>query len=144
MIKNSGRKFKYLRNEKGFENKIKIFFIIFQGLSVSKYRIRPKTVLLTMLAIKRVLLCKFAKTLNGRHFMGRSGTGLKFSITADLQIFKKNSYRLLKNISKIPNLAFFCSNFVLYSKGPHFSITRLSILTFCNILHLEINFENLY
>ena len=33
--------------------------------------------------------------------------------------------------------------FALYSKGRHFSITKLGILIFCNILHLEIDFWNL-
>ena len=33
--------------------------------------------------------------------------------------------------------------FNLYSKGCHFSITKLDILIFCNILHLEIDFWNL-
>ena len=33
--------------------------------------------------------------------------------------------------------------FTLYSKGRHFSITKLGILIFCNILHLEIDFWNL-
>ena len=33
--------------------------------------------------------------------------------------------------------------FTLYSKGRHFSITKLEILIFCNILHLEIDFWNL-
>ena len=33
--------------------------------------------------------------------------------------------------------------FTLYSKGRHFSITKLDILIFCNILHLEIDFWNL-
>ena len=31
--------------------------------------------------------------------------------------------------------------FTLYSKGRHFSITKLDILIFCNILHLKIGFE---
>ena len=30
--------------------------------------------------------------------------------------------------------------FTLYSKGHHFSITKLDILIFCNILHLEMDF----
>ena len=30
--------------------------------------------------------------------------------------------------------------FTLYSKGRHFSITKLDILIFCNILHLEMGF----
>ena len=33
--------------------------------------------------------------------------------------------------------------FFLYSKGCHFSITKLDILIFCNILHLEMDFWNL-
>ena len=33
--------------------------------------------------------------------------------------------------------------FTLYSKGQHFSITKLDILIFCNILHLEMDFWNL-
>ena len=32
--------------------------------------------------------------------------------------------------------------FTLYSKGHHFSITKLDILIFCNILHLEWIFES--
>ena len=33
--------------------------------------------------------------------------------------------------------------FTLYSKGCHFSITKLDNIIFCNILHLEIDFWNL-
>ena len=33
--------------------------------------------------------------------------------------------------------------FTLYSKGRHFSITKLDILIFWNVLHLEMNFWNL-
>ena len=33
--------------------------------------------------------------------------------------------------------------FTLYSKGHHFSITKLDILIFCNMLHLEMDFWNL-
>ena len=32
--------------------------------------------------------------------------------------------------------------FTLYSKGHHFSITKLDILILCNILHLEMDFWN--
>ena len=35
-------------------------------------------------------------------------------------------------------------NFVLYLKGRRFSTTRFIMLIFCNILHLEMNFGNLY
>ena len=33
--------------------------------------------------------------------------------------------------------------FTLYSKGRHFSVAKLDILIFCNMLHLEIDFWNL-
>ena len=36
------------------------------------------------------------------------------------------------------------SNFALYLKGCHFSITRFDILIFCNIVHLKIIFGNFY
>ena len=63
--------------------KLKAFFIIFQGLSISRNCLRPEILPLTILTIKTGLLCNIAKTLKGRHFMGRSGTGLKFAITID-------------------------------------------------------------
>ena len=58
--------------------------MIFQELSVPRNCLRPGTALLTVLAIKRGLLCNFAKTFRGRHFMGHIGTDLKFSITIEL------------------------------------------------------------
>ena len=61
--------------------KKKAFFIDFQGLSIAKNCLRPETAPLTILTMKRGLLCNFTKTLKGRHFMGHSRTGLKFSIT---------------------------------------------------------------
>ena len=56
----------------------------FSGLSVAKICLRAENVPLTILAIKRGLLCVFAKTLKDRHFMGHSKTVLKFAITIDL------------------------------------------------------------
>ena len=54
---------------------------------------------------------------------------------------------------KLSAFFYFCKNspkngqifqlYTLYSKGRHFSITKLDILIFCNILHLEIDFWNL-
>ena len=41
--------------------KQKTFFMIFQGISVARNCLRPKTAPLTILAIKRGLLCNFAK-----------------------------------------------------------------------------------
>ena len=40
--------------------------MIFQGLSVAKNYLRPEAVPLTILVIKRGLLCNFAKALKGR------------------------------------------------------------------------------
>ena len=57
--------------------------MIFQGLSVARNCLRPETAPLTILAIKRGLLCNSAKNFKGRHFMGESSTGLKFSITIE-------------------------------------------------------------
>ena len=50
--------------------KQKAFFMIFQGISVPRNCLRPETAPLTILAIKRGLLCNFAKKFKGRHFMG--------------------------------------------------------------------------
>ena len=57
--------------------------MIFQGLSVARNCLRPETAPLTILAIKRGLLCNFAKNFKGRHFMEQSSTGLKFSFTTE-------------------------------------------------------------
>ena len=58
--------------------------------------------------------------------------------------FMKNSkcqhFLFLKNSPKNGQIF---QLFTLYSKGRHFSITKLDILIFCNILHLEIDFWNL-
>ena len=48
--------------------------MIFQGLSVARNCLRPETARLTILDIKKGLLCNFAKKFKGRHFMGHSGT----------------------------------------------------------------------
>ena len=44
--------------------------MIFQGLSVARNCLRPKTAPLTILAIKRGLLCNFAKTFKGTKHNG--------------------------------------------------------------------------
>ena len=97
-------------------------FINFHELSFAKNCARPEIAPLTVLAIKRGLLCNFTKTLEGCHFKGHSATGLTFSIT-----FWKSSkiylYSLLKNIFKIPisglNKKVFLK-FCLIFKGPPF------------------------
>ena len=72
--------------------------MIFQGLSVARNCLRPKTAPLTILAIQRGLLCNFAKTFKGRRLRGQSITGLKFSIT--IESSKLSSHRTSKNMSK--------------------------------------------
>ena len=66
--------------------------MIFQGLSVARNCLRPETAPLTILAIKRGLLCNFAKNFKGRHFMGHSGT--------DFQLL------LNSKSSKLPSIVF--------------------------------------
>ena len=43
MGKKSRQKFKYLENEKSFQDEIKTFFFNFEGLSVAKNCLRPET-----------------------------------------------------------------------------------------------------
>ena len=57
--------------------------MIFHRLSVARNLLRPVTAPLTILVIKRGLLCNFAKNFKGSHFMGQSSTGLKCSIIID-------------------------------------------------------------
>ena len=56
--------------------------MIFQGLSVARNCLRPETAPLTILAIKRGLLCNFAKNFKGRHFMGHSGTDFQLLLNS--------------------------------------------------------------
>ena len=46
--------------------------MIFLGLSVARNCVRPETAPLTILAIKRGLLCNFAKHFQGCHSVGQS------------------------------------------------------------------------
>ena len=76
--------------------------MIFQGLSVAINCLRPEAALLTILAIKRRLLCNFTKTFKGRHFMGHSGAGWKFfKLLLNSKLPKLSLHIILKNISKI-------------------------------------------
>ena len=57
-------------------------------------------------------------------------------------LFIKNSQHFLF-LKKQPKNGQIFQLFILYSKGRHFSITKLDILIFCNILHHEMDFWNL-
>ena len=57
--------------------------MIFQGLLVARNCLRPETASLTVLAVKRRLLCNFAKNFKDRHFLGQSSAGLKCSVTIE-------------------------------------------------------------
>ena len=52
--------------------------MIFQGLSVARNCLAP----LTILDIKRGLLCNFAKNFKGRHFMGHSDTDFQLPLNS--------------------------------------------------------------
>ena len=80
--------------------KQKTFFIIFERLLVAKNCLRTETLPLTILAIKKKILCNFAKTLKGLQFMGHSGTGLKFLIYIDILIFKTFFLESFKKYTK--------------------------------------------
>ena len=118
--------------------KSEVFFMIFQGLSVGRNCLRPEKAPLTISDIKRGLLCDFAKSFKSRHFMGQSSMGFQL-------LLNSKSSKLLKNTLKISILNLkkrtIFSNSALVS---HYSITKSDILIFCNILHLEMNFGNLY
>ena len=81
--------------------------MIFQGISVARNCPAP----LTILAIKKALLCNFAKKFKGRHFMGHSGT--------DFQVL------LNSKSSKLPLIVFFKKLLILnLKKEPFFQILR--------------------
>ena len=66
--------------------------MIFQELSVARSCLRPETATLTILAIKRGLLCDFAKT-----FMGHSGTDFQLLLILNLQNFLRQSFKKYVN-----------------------------------------------
>ena len=81
--------------------------MIFQGISVARNCPAP----LTILAIKKALLCNFAKKFKGHHFMGHSGT--------DFQLL------LNSKSSKLPLIVFFKKLLILnLKKEPFFQILR--------------------
>ena len=111
--------------------------MIFQRISVARNYPAPSAIL----AIKRGILCNFGNKFKGRHFMGHSGTDFLLLLSSKASklhsIVKKyveNTHFELKERGPF-------SNFALAS---HFSITRFDIQIICNILHLEMNFGNLY
>ena len=67
--------------------------MIFQGLSVARNCLTPETATLTILAIKRRLLCNFAKNFKGCHFMGHSGTDFQLLLILNLQNFLRQSFK---------------------------------------------------
>ena len=56
--------------------------MIFQGLSITRNRLRSETAPLTTLDIKRGLLCNFAKNFKGCHFMGHNGTDFQLLLNS--------------------------------------------------------------
>ena len=57
--------------------------MIFQGLSITRNRLRSETAPLTTLDIKRGLLCNLAKKkFKGCHLMGHDGTGFQLLLNS--------------------------------------------------------------
>ena len=133
-----------MKKKSAYNKNQKAFFIVFEGLSGAKNCLRPETAPLTIVAIKWGFSFNFMghRTYDMGHFMGHSGMGLKFQLLLICKSSKFSSYNPLKNMSKIPISPYI--HFALYSKSRLFSITWFDILIFCNILHLEIDFGNLY
>ena len=71
--------------------------MIFQGLSITRNRLRSETAPLTTLDIKRGLLCNFAKNFKGCHFMGHSGTDFQLLLILNLQNFLRQSFKKYVN-----------------------------------------------
>ena len=92
--------------------------MIFQRLLVARNCFRPDTSCLTILAIKRGLLRNFAKKFKDCHFMGHSGTDLKFQLQLNSKSSKLSLRSLSKNMLKVPILDLkkrsHFSNFALY------------------------------
>ena len=80
----------------------KIFFFNFRGISIGKNCLKPKTAPLTILAIKRGLLCNFSKTLKGCHFMNIVGRVRNFQLLLICKSSKLSWHSLWKTMSKIP------------------------------------------
>ena len=130
-----------MRTKRAFKIKQKAFFITCQVFSVARNWLRPETISLTILAIKKCLLCNLTNTLNGYHFMGHSGMDLwNFQLLLISKSSKVSSPSFLKILSKIPILdlnkrVFF--QILLYIQSA--AILESKVLTFdysvmCNIL----------
>ena len=57
--------------------------MISQGLSIARNCLRPETTRLTILDVKKGLLCNFAKNIKGRHFMGHSGKDFQLLLNSN-------------------------------------------------------------
>ena len=130
-----------MRTKRAFKIKQKTFFITCQVFSVARNCLRPETISLTILAIKKCLLCNLTNTLNGYHFMRHSGMDLwNFQLLLISKSSKVSSPSFLKILSKIPILdlnkrVFF--QILLYIQST--AILESKVLTFdysvmCNIL----------
>ena len=114
--------------------KIKAFFINFQGLKiVSDLRLCLQLYWL----LKEDFCVILQKRLGAVILWHKVARVSNFQLLLNSKSSKISLYSFLKNISKIHisdlrKRVFF---FKFYSKGCYFSITRLDILIFCNIIH---------
>ena len=79
--------------------KLKVFFMIFQGLSDVKNCFKSETAHITILGIKWELLHNFAKNFKCRSFMGHIGTNFQLQLNSkssklpsSLKKYVKNTY----------------------------------------------------
>ena len=85
--------------------KQKAFFIIFQGHSVARNSLRLEAVPLTILVIKRGLLCNFAKkNLRAAILWDKAARVWNFQLLLNSKSSKLSLHSLFKNMSKIPIL----------------------------------------
>ena len=76
----------------------------FQGFSVGRNCLRPETVPLTILAIKKRLSCNLAKTFKNCPFYGRKQHGYEIFNYWNSKSSKLSLHSLLINMTKIPIL----------------------------------------
>ena len=127
-----------LSTKRAFKMKIKAFFINFQGLKI----VSDLRLCLQLYWLLKEDFCVISQKRLGTAILWHKVARVSnFQLLLNSKSSKISLHSFLKNISKIPisdlrKRSFFSPNFALYSKGCYFSITRLDILIFCNIIHI--------
>ena len=126
-----------MSTKRAFKMKIKAFFINFLGLKI----VSDLRLCLQLYWQLKEDFCVISQKLLGAAILWHKVARVSnFQPLLNSKSSKISLYSFLKNISKIPisdlRKRSVFSNFALYSKGCYFSITRLDILIFCNIIHI--------